>query len=411
MTKQELRNAIDEAKTIEEVEALEKEIENVEAEEVVADEVAEEAKTEEAVEEKEEAAEEVDAKEEVVEITADEERSLLRDVVEERKNNILMEVSKMEERNYNFEKEYRSAWAKSLMGVPKERLSENEQRALGDAVVTTATTFVESDADTQGINNGGLFIPASVREELMERLEKQSPIFRDIRKLAVAGNVELPYIHESDDASWTVELTSTVNEGIEFKSVKLTGHELVKNIDITWKAEKMTIDSFIDYLLDEIEEKMGATLINAVIYGNGSGKATGITNGLSPVTTGSTIMDVIINTAKSLAADARIGAKVYVSSDADLEIVGYKDDNGNYPFLAGVAALKGLSIEADPYLKDNDVIVGNMRNYVLNEVSPFEVIRGVDNRTRKVSYTGYAIYDGAPKAGKFAYGQFEETSI
>ena len=411
MTKQELRNAIDEAKTIEEVEALEKEIENVEAEEVVADEVAEEAKTEEAVEEKAEAAEEVDAKEEVVEITADEERSLLRDVVEERKNNILMEVSKMEERNYNFEKEYRSAWAKRTMGLPMEKLTENEKRALEDAVTTTATTFVEADADTNGVNNAGLFIPTSIREELMERLSEESPIFRDIRKIAVAGNVDVPYLHEADDAAWLAETASTVNEGIEFKSIKLTGNELVKNIEITWKAEKMTVESFIAYILDELQDKMGAAMIKAVIYGTGSGQPTGITNGLSPVTTGETMMDVIINTAKSLDQSARVGAKAYVSSNADLEIVGYKDDNGNYPFLAGVAALKGLNIEADPYLNDNDVVVGNCKNYIFNEASPIEVIRSVDNKTRHVNYTGYGIFDGAPKAGKFAYGKFGQASI
>lgn len=400
MTKAELRSAIDAATTIEEVEALEKEIDNA-TDEVV--EVAQEVATEETPAEVEEAP----VEEKPVEISTEEERSLLKNVVDTKKFNLRKVDLNMD---YNFEKEYRSAWAKSIMGV--KELTENEKRALGDAVVTTATTFVEADADTQGINNGGLFIPASVRAELMERLDKQSPIFRDIRKLAVAGNVDMPYIYEADDASWTVELTNTVNEGIEFKSLKLTGHELVKNIDITWKAEKMTVDSFISYLLDEIEEKMGAALINAVIYGNGSGKATGITNGLTPVTDGDNVIDVILNTAKSLSKDARIGAKVYVSSDADLEIVGYKDENGNYPFLAGVGALKGLTIEADPYLNDNDVIVGNMRNYILNEVSPFEVIRGVDNRTRKVSYTGYAIYDGAPKAGMFAYGKFEgEASI
>ena len=402
MTKEELRSAIDEAKTIEEVEALEKEIENVDANEVVADEVVEAP----AEEEKAEA----EAKEEVVEITAEEERSLLRNVVEERKN-ILMEVSKMEERNYDFEKEYRSAWAKKMMGYADSKFTENEKRALGDAVVTTATTFVEADADTQGINNGGLYIPTSVREEFMERLEMESPIFRDVRKLQVAGNVDLPYIHEADNAAWYTELTDTVNEGIESKSIRLTGHELAKDIEITWKAERMTVASFIDFLLDELQEKMGAAIINAVIYGTGSGQPTGITNGLTPVTTGESMMDVIINTAKSLSASARIGAKAYVSSNADLEIVGYKDENGNYPFLAGVAALKGLQIEADPYLADNDVVVGNAKNYIFNEVSPMEVIRDVNVKGRKVVYGGYGIYDGAPKAGKFAYGKFGQASI
>ena len=30
---------------------------------------------------------------------------------------------------------------------------------------------------------------------------------------------------------------------------------------------------------------------------------------------------------------------------------------------------------------------------------------------RKVTYGGYAIYDGAPRTGAFAYGQFTEASV
>ena len=91
-------------------------------------------------------------------------------------------------------KEYRSAWAKKTMGFSDDKLTEEEKRALGDAITTTDTTFVASDADTQGINNGGLFIPSTVREELMELIEKQSPIYRDVRKLQVSGNIDLPYL-------------------------------------------------------------------------------------------------------------------------------------------------------------------------------------------------------------------------
>ena len=45
--------------------------------------------------------------------------------------------------------------------------TEAEERALGDAITTTATTFVESNTSTQGINNGGLFIPTSVRLDML----------------------------------------------------------------------------------------------------------------------------------------------------------------------------------------------------------------------------------------------------
>ena len=412
MTKEELRSAIDNATSIEEVEALEKEIDNVTAEEVkeeVAEEKAEEAASEVA---EEKPVEEVnEAGETVVEISAEEERSLLRNVVEHKINNLRkVEDNTMEERKFDLKSaEYRSAWAKTMMGLSEDKFTEDEKialRAVGDAVTTTATTYVASDADTQGINNGGLFIPETVRKEFMEIISKQSPIFRDIRKLSVKGNIDLPYLFGSDDAAWYAELTDTVNEGAEFKNMQLTGWELAKDIVITWKAEEMTVEGFIGFLLEEMANKMGAKLIDAVIYGDGSGKPTGITNGLTPVTDGDDAIETILNTKAELEDDAKIGAKVYISDAVSDSIVGYKDQVGNRPYLAGVPAIAGTSVEVDPYLKNNDIVVGNMRNYILNEHTPVRVDKETSVKGRKVTYGAYAIYDGKAKPGAFAYGQF-----
>ncbi len=319
---------------------------------------------------------------------------------------IVMEEKKMEKRKFDLSsKEYRSAWAKKVMGLSEDKFTEDEIRALGDAVTTTATTFVGSTADTQGINNGGLFIPTSVREELMELISKESPIFRDIRKLAVNGNVDLPYLFEADDAAWYVELTDTKNEGIEFKNLQLTGWELAKDVVITWKLEEMAVDSFIEFIIDELYNKMGKALINAVIYGDGEAKPTGVTNGLVAVTTGANQIENILNTYRSLSQDAKVGAKVYISPEANLDIVSYKDNNGNYPFLAGVPAVKGIDIEVDPYLANNDVVAGNMRNYILNENTPVRLDKESTVKGRKVIYGAYGIYDGKAKPGAFALGR------
>ena len=98
---------------------------------------------------------------------------------------IIKEEEKMEERKFTTaDKEYRSAWAKTLMGV---KLDETEERALGDAIGTTATEFVASAEGAQGINNYGLLIPDSVRMDWMKIVEELSPIYRDVTKLNVNG--------------------------------------------------------------------------------------------------------------------------------------------------------------------------------------------------------------------------------
>lgn len=352
------------------------------------------------------------------EITPEEERSLIADTQElEKRSKDVSNLRKiggneeMEERKFTIaDKEYRSAWAKKLMGLSEDKFTPDEKRALGDAVTTTATTFVAADADTQGINNGGLFIPNDVRMELMEIIEKQSPIFRDVRKLQVAGNIDLPYLYDADDAEWYVELTDTKNEGQEYRQLQLTGWELAKDIVITWKLEEMAVESFIAFILEELANKMGKALINAVIYGNGVNKPTGILNGLVAVTDGKTPIDNVIATYNTLSDDARIGAKAYVSTSVKVAMIGYKDENGNYPFLQGINGTDLFSIETDPYLRNNDILVGNCRNYILNEVTAMRVDKEKTVKGRKTTYGGYGIYDGKPRPNYFAKGQYTPSA-
>lgn len=404
MTLEEKQELIKSATTEEELEARMKEIE----------EDKEEPKkgTEEVKEKKEESGE----------ITSEEERKLIADTQElEKRNKDVSKLKKIggnemekEERKFDLSsKEYRSAWAKKVMGYAEEKFTEDEKRALGDAVTTTATEFVASTANTQGINNGGLFIPTSVREEFMERLSEMSPIYRDVRKLQVNGIIDLPYVDSADNAKWYAELTDTENEGIEFKSIQLTGWELAKDVVITWKLEEMAVESFIEFILDELTEKMGEALIDAVIYGDGSGKPTGITHGLTPVKEGATPIDCLINTYKSLNQKARRGAKGYISTNVNIDIVGYKDKNGNYPFLQGLATNKLVSVEVDPYLKNEDIVVGNCKKYILNENTPLRIDREKTVKGRKTTYGGYSIYDGKAKPNSFAYGQYtpSETGV
>lgn len=347
------------------------------------------------------------------EISQEEERSLIADTQElEKRNKEVSNLRKIggnemekEERKFTTASpEYRNAWAKTLMGV---KLEETEERALGDAIGTTSTTFVEATSNANGINNLGLLIPDSVRLDWLKIAEKASPIYRDIRKMNVPGNVDFPYLFGADDAEWYAETTTTKNEGQEYKNIKLTGHELAKAIEITWKAEAMTVEGFISFLLDELNEKMNKALINAVIYGNGSAKPTGITNGLTAKENANAI-DLIKECLGDLSVENRVGAKVYVASDVADEIAFSKDKNGNYPYLvAGLGRAGGATIEADPFLSAGDIVVGNAQNYILNFNEGLRVDKEVKVQPRRVIYGGYLIADGNKKPGAFVYGKVQ----
>ena len=393
--KKELEEKIDEAKSSEELEEIRKDVESINNE--VPD---EEPKAEEEEEEKEEVKEE--EPKETITCSCNEDRSLIRVGTEE-----IVPIGNVKEERKMTNSKYSAetrAWAKRCLG--RNDFDEEEKRALGDAVTTTATTFVQATADAQGVNNGGLFIPKEVRMELMERIDEMSPFFRDIRKISVNGNVDLPYLYAGDDANWYAELNCTVNEGNEYKALQLTGWELAKDVVLTWKVEDMTVESFVTFVIEELVHKMGTALVNAVIYGTGSSQPTGAIYNLSPVTTGDTPIDTIVNTYASLSQKFRRGAKVYVSTAVKMAMVGYKDQNGNYPFLQGINGTDLFAIETEPFLQNNDIIVGNPRKYILNEVTPLRVDWERTVKCRQTRYGAYGIYDGKPQPNAFAKGQY-----
>lgn len=320
------------------------------------------------------------------------------------------EENKMEKTYTLKSAEYKTAWAKSLMGkalsdFDKEVIS----KAVGDAITTTSDTFVQADATHNGINNGGLFVPTDVILGVFEKIAEVSPFFRDIRKLNVNGNVELPYLDEADGAQWLAETAPTPNEGFKAVKITLTGKELAKKIVLTWKVAEMTVDGFIDYLIEEINEKMGDAIATAALYGTGETQPIGATNGLTPVTDGESAMDTILNTYASLSQKAKKGAKAYVSTAVGLALIAYKTTDGNYPYLQGINGTALFSIEVDPYLQNNDIVVGNAKNYIWNTNTAIRIDRESKITDRKVVYGGYGIFDGAPKTGAFAYGQYTET--
>lgn len=319
------------------------------------------------------------------------------------------EERKMNEKKFDLSSpEYRSAWAKSMMGL---ELDDTDKRAIGDAIGTTATEFVASSASTNGVNNLGLLIPESVRMDLMKLAEEQSPFYRDITKLNVNGNVDLPYLFTADDAEWYAEAVATKNEGQEYRNLKLTGHELSKAIEITWKAESMTVDGFMDFLMTELNKKMNTALITASIYGSGENQPTGVTHGLT-AKTNSSVIDLIKDCLGSLTQEDRVGAKVYIASDVADSISFYKDANGNYPYLtANLLNAGGAKIEMDAYLKTGEIIVGNASNYIMNFNEALRVDKEVKVQPRRVVYGGYLIADGTSKPNAFAYGKVSTESV
>ncbi len=398
--KTELLNKITEAKTEEELAELRKEAEDLKKE--VPDE---------------------DKKEEKKDgtITHEEERNLLADVdnLEQRKVEITKVIENKEERKVEKEftrnnvlksEEYRSAWAKSLMC--RNDFTEDEKRALGVALTTTATTYTAPASGSDGVNNGGLFIPETVSMEILKEIELESPFLRDVAKTYIKGLITFPYKKQSSGAEWAEEGKDNNLESDEWAELTFAQMELSKTIRITWKLESMAVEEFVNYITSEVAREMREELADKPFYGTGVKEIAGISlegnNIDAEYEASTTSLEAIKAGLALLPKRKKAGAKIYIAEDLALDIAFLKDDNGMYinnPVNGvGLESIAKYRVEVDPFLKDGDYVIGNPIWYKLNFNEGISITKDIIGRSRVNDYTGYCVVGGAPVPNSFVYG-------
>lgn len=314
-------------------------------------------------------------------------------------------------------KEYRSAWAKSLMGLA---LNEVEERAVGVALTTTSETYVASAVGADGVNNGGLFIPDDVMMDLMNRMELVSPFFRDIPKTSVNGYVKFPYRKGGTGAEEQAEGVANKDGQVEWAELTLTVLEVSETIRVTWKLEAMAVDSFINYIIEELAMQVPEKIATDLFYGDGTGTISGVTkagnhlDGSYVIGTGTgevaDIYGAIEAGVKLLTSPRkRSGAKIYVAQDIMDAMVFARDKQNGFlhnPINGvGINSLSKYPIEMDPFLNDGDFVIGNPRFFKFNWNEALSITKDVSGKNRINDYTGYAVVSGAPEPASFVYGK------
>ena len=395
--KAELRKKINEAKTEKELEELRKQAEKLNKE--------------------------VPSEENNGTISHEEERALIADTnnLEQRKveiTNIISErkEEKMEKKftraNVLKSEEYRSAWAKKLMCKSEKDFTEDEKRALGVALTTTATTYTEPSSGADGVNNGGLFIPETVSMEILKEIELESPFLRDVAKTYIKGLISFPYKESGSGAEWGTEGTDNKLESDKWAELTFAQMELTKTIRITWKLEAMAVEDFINYIVGEVSREMREELADKPFYGTGVKEIAGISlsgnNIDAEYESTVTSLEAIKAGLAKLPKRKRAGAKIYIAEDLALDIAFLKDDNGMYinnPVNGvGLESIAKYRVEVDPFLKDGDFVIGNARWYKMNFNENLSVSKDIIGRSRVNDYTGYCVVGGAPVPNSFVYG-------
>lgn len=299
--------------------------------------------------------------------------------------------------------EYKTAWAKTLMGKP---LTGGEQ-SVYDMV---------NEAYTHTTENTSIVIPKTVSRGIWEKAGEMFPYFADVTKTYVNGVLSMIQENTSSDAGWYEEDTPTEDGKETFKEFTLNGCELARSITVSWKLKEMSIEDFIPYIQRKMARKMGA----AAGYGATHGKGNAVKDKPEPVGTvtallgeegtpqvvrytkekGITYTDILEARAKIKSGYAS-GLKIYANSttiwtklagilDANKRPIFVPDPTGN-----GKIRILGMVVEEDDSMGDGEVLFSNAsEGYHMNINKEMSMMTEEHIKKRNTDYCGYAIMDG-----------------
>lgn len=318
--------------------------------------------------------------------------------------------------NKSDEKEiYLTAWAKDMMG---QNLTQEEQEVF-DRVNNDFRSNPLNDAFTHTTGNTGIVIPERVVEGIWKEIGETYPLWDDVRKLHVKGNLTMVKGETSTDAGWYDEETETEDGEEGFGTLNLTGCELARSITVSWKLKAMSMDAFIPYIQSSLAEKMGAALGYGVASGKGKPgdsntfkpEPRGIITALEAETDTPQIVEYtdaaplayshFTNAFAKIKAGYLKGAAIYADNKTIWESIANLLDNNGRPYFipdvtgGGVGRVLGLIVKEDDSIPSGSVLIGNAnKGYLVNINQAITLDTEDHKKARETDYIGYAIVDG-----------------
>lgn len=285
--------------------------------------------------------------------------------------------------------EYRSAWLRNLQG---HRLTEAEQRALSTAP-----------------NSAGPAVPVTTLNMILVKLEQVTALYPLISKSAIPGAMKIPVETAAVAASWKQENAAISGGDPSLSSIAFAGYELVKLVTVSKAAQKMTIDAFESYIVEQIVRKMAIAIEATIITGSGDGEPTGILKGVSFQDTGSKpnkvtypedddpTYDTIMDALALLPGPYHVGAIFTCNTKTKYKKIKKIRDNEGRPFFTD-GMIDGKQVVVNDQMPDGKVLLMNPRYYHIN--SQVEISIDISDqsgfRNAQIDYRGYAVMDGKP---------------
>lgn len=285
-----------------------------------------------------------------------------------------------EERKFNAAApEFRSAWAKNLMG---QEMSEVEKRAYDQV---------------------GAAIPTEVADKFFEKMKKLAPMLDEITLLRVAGNVQFFAEDVRNAAEKHTENTNVASAEDRMIKVTLGAYEFMKVVSISKSAKAMSVAAFEQWIVDMLAGDIARAIDNYIINDETNGiAAIDFVDGETQVKatgayTYANVMSLIALLPAAYDADAKFLVNKRVLWN---EIKGIVDSNKRPIFDPVEKTLCGYPVITDDNVSaaTKDLYLGNWKDVVGNLSEDVTVESNAHSGFTRgaIDYRGFAAFDSKP---------------
>lgn len=307
----------------------------------------------------------------------------------------------MEERDILSSKEYRSAFLKTLQ---KKKLTDVEERAMTSAASSVGTA-----------------IPTDLQNKILEKLEQEANLLKEIELLHVKGNITFAVEADATDANIHAEGATITEDGDVLIPVSLSTYEITKYITISRTVSNMTIDAFEKWLINMISKRVARKIVKLIINGTGSNQPLGVnnantwgaTNSVTVAKTASLTKENILKLMSLLPGAYDANSKWLMSKKTLLGDFRPLQDKASDDFFVkenGKYYVEGVEVMLDDEMTEHEAILGDFKMYVGNLADEVTVDTDKKLSNNTFEYLGCANFDGKPAIGEAFVKLIKATS-
>ena len=260
----------------------------------------------------------------------------------------------------------------------------------------------------------GAVIPTTILNQVVEKLEATGMILARVTRTAYKGGLSIPVSSVKPVATWVAEGSGSDKQKKTTATVTFTYHKLRCAVAVSLEVDTMALSAFENNLINSIVEAMLKALEQAIVSGDGAGKAKGIlaetpvTNQV--VTSSAPSYKDLIDAEAALPQAYENGSEWCMTKKTFMLYYGLTDDNGqpigriNY----GIAGKPERSLLGRPVVVCDYVdsfadslangkvfaFIFNFKDYVLNTNYDMGVKKYEDNDTDDLVTKAIMLADG-----------------